>query len=188
SSSEGWEEAFERQRRQRWDAKVEEDLRGWRGGNGTARSSYSKTAVPTNSYYGQSASGVIGTHLPKEIVRIERDWSDGEVCQFETSFPMELEGRVQPKKWAEFVSTLNRRLLSAYSIRGAVIDNLFAIATWWTSLLWRTSHFEKELRRAELYISDANRDIFNPVGLNVLSPRHLALQFVSPTQEVQYSS
>jgi len=34
SRSEGWEEAYERQRRERWGEKVEGDLRGWRGGNG----------------------------------------------------------------------------------------------------------------------------------------------------------
>jgi hypothetical protein len=45
------------------------------------RSGYSQEAVPTNSYYGQPVTGVIGRHLPKEIVRIDRDWSDGEVCQ-----------------------------------------------------------------------------------------------------------
>jgi len=41
------------------------------------------------------------------------------------------------------MNNLNELLITAYSTRGAVIDNLIAIATWWTSLLWRTSHFEK---------------------------------------------
>ena len=34
SRSEGWEEAYDRQKRERWAEKVEGDLRGWRGGNG----------------------------------------------------------------------------------------------------------------------------------------------------------
>lgn len=34
SRSEGWEEAYERQQRERWKEKVDADLRGWRGGNG----------------------------------------------------------------------------------------------------------------------------------------------------------
>jgi hypothetical protein len=29
-------------------------------------------------------------------------------------------------------------------------------------------------------IRDANKEVFNPAGLNVLSPRLVALQFVSP--------
>ena len=34
SKTEGWEEAYDRQRRERWAEKVGVDLRGWRGGNG----------------------------------------------------------------------------------------------------------------------------------------------------------
>lgn len=45
------------------------------------RSTYSRTAVPGLSYFGQAKTGVVGLHLPKEVIRVERDWSDGEVCQ-----------------------------------------------------------------------------------------------------------
>jgi hypothetical protein len=45
------------------------------------RSAYSRTALPGKSYFRQPITGTIGRHLPKEVVRIERDWSDGEVCQ-----------------------------------------------------------------------------------------------------------
>lgn len=33
------------------------------------------------SYFHQPVTGEIGKHLPKEMVRIERDWSGGEMCQ-----------------------------------------------------------------------------------------------------------
>lgn len=46
-------------------------------------------------------------------------------------------------------------------------------------MLWKTSHFEKKLNEVEGLIEDANRETFNKVGLNVLSPRDVALQFVS---------
>lgn len=45
------------------------------------RSAYSSTAIPANSYFAQPPTGDMAQHLPKEVVRIERDWSDGEVCQ-----------------------------------------------------------------------------------------------------------
>lgn len=60
-----------------------------------------------------------------------------------------------------------------------ITDNLIAVATLWTSLLWKTSHFEKKLREVEKMIGDANKEMFNKAGLNVLSPRDVALQFVS---------
>lgn len=50
--------------------------------------------------------------------------------------------QITPTQFNEFVTTLNTHLISAYSTRGAVIDNLIAIATWWISLWFRPGHFE----------------------------------------------
>jgi hypothetical protein len=38
--------------------------------------------------------GRIGVHHPREIVRVERDYTGGEIVQFATVYPMELDGRV----------------------------------------------------------------------------------------------
>ena len=40
--------------------------------------------------------GQIGVHHPREIIRIERDYTGGEVVQFAPIYPLELEGRVSP--------------------------------------------------------------------------------------------
>src|ERR1700755_2410652 len=37
--------------------------------------------------------GRIGVHHPREIVRVERDYTGGEIVQFATVYPLELEGR-----------------------------------------------------------------------------------------------
>jgi hypothetical protein len=37
----------------------------------------------------------------------------------------------------------------------------------------------QELQNAEALIARTNREVFNPKGLNALSPRDVALQFVS---------
>lgn len=63
--------------------------------------------------------------------------------RFSTSFPLELESRISPAKFTAFIEEINVHLREAYSVSGAVMDNLLAIATWWTSLMWHTSHFEK---------------------------------------------
>nr|ODN91272.1 hypothetical protein L203_01477 [Cryptococcus depauperatus CBS 7841] len=169
-----WEEEYERQKDRARKEKVQKDLEGWRGGHGKPRSAYPRQALPPMSYYHQPVTGEIGKHLPKEMVRIERDWSEGEICQFETIFPMELEGRVEPAQLTTFLNNINEKLREAYAVGPTVADNLIAVATLWSSLLWRESHFEKA--------NQANHDVFNPVGLNVLSPREVALQFL----EVEY--
>ena len=62
-------------------------------------SAYPLSANPSSMmHYGSDPTGTLGVHHPKEIVRIERDWSGpagGQVCQFYTSWVMELEGRVR---------------------------------------------------------------------------------------------
>lgn len=63
--------------------------------------------------------------------------------RFSTVFPMELESRIAPAAFQSFVESINSPLEEAYSVSGAITDNLIAVLTWWTSLLWRTSHFEK---------------------------------------------
>lgn len=100
-------------------------------------------------------------------------------CRFETIFPLELEGRIQPSQLLSFLNVINAKFVEAYAMTPNIIDNLIALATLWTSLLWKTSHFEKKLKEVEGLIEDANRETFNKVGLNVLSPRDVALQFVS---------
>lgn len=66
-----------------------------------------------------------------------------DLSRFVEPFPLELQDRVSPAQWAAFITQLNVHLARAYSIRGAVLDNLLAIASWWTSLAWKTSTFEK---------------------------------------------
>lgn len=46
------------------------------------RSSVPQAGVPNSTYYGQPQTGMIGRDLPKEIVRIERDWHLGDICQY----------------------------------------------------------------------------------------------------------
>lgn len=125
-------------------------------------SSYALSAVPDPTQnYGTDPSGTIGKHHPKEVIRIERDWSDGEVCQFHPNYPMELEGRVRsigfhclsfiadrqvqisPAEFSTLIQEVNRHLIHAYSQKAAVAENILAILTWHTSLFWWTSRFEK---------------------------------------------
>lgn len=54
-----------------------------------------RSSVAPESVFGTAPTGVIGRHKPREIVRIERDYSGGELCQFWSGWIWELEGRVR---------------------------------------------------------------------------------------------
>ena len=58
------------------------------------KSSYYYGPPPPETAFGTDPIGQIGIHHPREIVRIERDYSGGEIIQFSAVYPLELEGRV----------------------------------------------------------------------------------------------
>lgn len=53
-----------------------------------------RSSVAPESVYGTQPVGVIGKHKPREVIRVERDYSGGELCQFWSGWIWELEGRV----------------------------------------------------------------------------------------------
>jgi hypothetical protein len=57
-------------------------------------SSYYYGPPASDSAYGTPPVGQIGVHHPREIVRIERDYAGGELTQFSSIYPIELDGRV----------------------------------------------------------------------------------------------
>ena len=61
------------------------------------KSSYYYGPPPPDTAFGTDPIGQIGIHHPREIVRIERDYSGGEIIQFSAVYPLEFEGRVRSK-------------------------------------------------------------------------------------------
>lgn len=60
------------------------------------KSSYYFGPPPADAAYGSNPVGKLGTHHPREVIRLERDYTCGELIQFSSAFPLELEGRVSP--------------------------------------------------------------------------------------------
>lgn len=85
-----------------------------------------------------------------------------------------------PAQFQALINTINHHLQLANSTGSTVWENVLAVLTWHTSLIWYTPRFERELRNIEKIIEQANTELWNAKGLNVLSPRDVALQYVSP--------
>ncbi|KAF8624788.1 hypothetical protein AX15_005678 [Amanita polypyramis BW_CC] len=151
-----------------------------------------RSLIPKSSYYhgpptgdtafGTAPMGHIGVHHPREILRIERDYSGGEVIQFSPSYPLELEGRITPTQFLESINLINEVLISAHSLRHSFLDNALAVFTLQLSRLVFTSHYEREVRRLRHIIADLNTGLYNPVGLNILWPNDVAFLYL----EIEY--
>ncbi|KDN50364.1 hypothetical protein K437DRAFT_221999 [Tilletiaria anomala UBC 951] len=146
------------------------------------RSSYYFGPPPQDSAFGTAPVGVIGRDKPREIIRVERDYTSGELCQFHPSFPLELEGRVSPTHFSETINDINVLLIEANSPGWACFDNTLAALTLYISPFLFGSKYKREMARLQAYITKANKESFNPAGLNIIHPRHSAFLFM----EIEY--
>ncbi|KAF8708426.1 Pleckstrin homology domain, partial [Rhizoctonia solani] len=140
-------------------------------------SSYYSGPPGLDSAYGSDPVAQIGVHYPREILRIERDYSGGELCQFHPTFPLELEGRITPVQHQESMNSINEVLISAHSLLPSFVYNSVAILTLYVSTLFVSSHYDKEMQRLRLLIDQLNREVYNPQGLNILWPQRTAFLF-----------
>ncbi|PWN89331.1 hypothetical protein FA10DRAFT_267907 [Acaromyces ingoldii] len=153
------------------------------GGSGAGpKSSYYQGPPAQNSAFGTAPIGVIGRDKPREIIRVERDYTGGELCQFHPTFPLELEGRVEPTVFSETMNDINELLIKAHDPSWACFDNSLAVLTLYTSPFLLNSKYEREMKRLDKIISQANEKSFNPAGLNIRSPAESAFLFL----EVEY--
>jgi hypothetical protein len=127
------------------------------------KSSYYYGPPPPDTAFGTDPVGQIGIHHPREIVRVERDYSGGEIIQFSAIYPLEFEGRVclrvlwvilphrslehelqiTPTQFLESINAINEILISAHSLSHSCLDNMLAFFTLQLSRLMTTTHYEK---------------------------------------------
>nr|XP_051680009.1 golgin subfamily A member 7B isoform X1 [Oryctolagus cuniculus] len=104
-------------------------------------------------------------------VFIQRDYSDGTSCQFQTKFPPELDSRIERQLFEEMVKTLNGFYAEAEKIGGSsYLEGCLACATAYFIFLCMETHYEKVLRKISRYIQEQNEKVFAPRGLLLTDP------------------
>lgn len=146
------------------------------------RSNYFTGPPPPDAAFGTAPVGQIGVHHPREIVRVERDYSGGELIQFAPIYPLELEGRITPTQFLESINAINELLIAAHSTRHAFVDNTVAVLTLQLSRLVVESHYDKTMQRLRSLMDELNVELYNPAGLNMLWPGKVAFLFL----EIEY--
>ncbi|KAK4698999.1 hypothetical protein P7C70_g7268, partial [Phenoliferia sp. Uapishka_3] len=141
-----------------------------------------RSSIAPESVFGTAPVGQVGRNKPREMVRIERDYSGGELCQFWSGWIWELEGRVTPTAYQNTLNELNNILASAHDPYKSALDNTLAVLTLYLSPRIFGSHYQREMKKFDEALNRANRDVYNPVGLNILSPRRTAFLFI----EIEY--
>ncbi|XP_062375655.1 golgin subfamily A member 7B [Sardina pilchardus] len=104
-------------------------------------------------------------------VFIQRDYSDGTSCKFQTKFPSELESRIERSLLEQTVKTLNSFYREAELISGpAYLESCLACATAYIIYLCLETRYEKVLKKISGYIQEQNEKIYAPRGLLITDP------------------
>ncbi|KAM9804218.1 golgin subfamily A member 7B-like [Neosynchiropus ocellatus] len=104
-------------------------------------------------------------------VFIQRDYSEGTICRFQTKFPSELDNRIERTLLEETVKTLNSFYVEAEKIGGqSYMEGCLACATAYLVFLCMETRYEKVLKKITGYIQEQNERIYAPRGLLLTDP------------------
>ncbi|KAF7218018.1 golgin A7 family, member Ba [Nothobranchius furzeri] len=104
-------------------------------------------------------------------VFIQRDYSEGTTCKFQTKFPSELESRIERTLFEDTVKTLNNFYAEAEKIGGqSYLEGCLACVTAYLIFLCMETRYEKVLKKIAKYIQEQNEKIYAPRGLLITDP------------------
>ncbi|CAJ0905313.1 11468_t:CDS:10 [Entrophospora sp. SA101] len=147
------------------------------GGNLMTRKLTKKLNSPKNNNkkpasISSSISSTTSTLIikPKKIIKIERDYTNGESCQFNNNLPKEINERISPIRFKETINRLNELLEKANNPKYAVIGNILECLTIYTSTFCLRSNYDKMIEEVCLFLDDENINYYNRLGLNFRDP------------------
>ncbi|KAK0152063.1 Golgin subfamily A member 7B [Merluccius polli] len=117
-------------------------------------------------------------------VFVQRDYSEGTTCKFQTKFPSELESRVERTLFEDTVKTLNNFYAEAEKIGAhSYLEACVACATAYLIFLCMETRYEKAsvrrpflhfkrpvLKKIAKYIQEQNEKVYAPRGLLITDP------------------
>ncbi|XP_043912842.1 golgin subfamily A member 7B [Protopterus annectens] len=104
-------------------------------------------------------------------VFVQRDYTEGTMCQFQTKFPPELESRIEKHLFEETIKTLNSYYIEAEKVGGrSYLEGCLACATAYIIFLCMETRYEKILKKISAYIEEQNVKIYAPRGLLITDP------------------
>ncbi|ORY00832.1 hypothetical protein K493DRAFT_347625 [Basidiobolus meristosporus CBS 931.73] len=113
-------------------------------------------------------------------LRIERDYTLGEYCQFSMEYPSVLQEKISQSQFQESMSKINLLLYRAESNRARhSLDHLLACLTLYTFPLCFESFYQKRMDELDQAIQAENDRVYAPVGLKLWNPKNYAFLYVS---------
>ena len=118
---------------------------------------------------------------PHRIV-VHRDFSEGVGVRFNTAFPDELTGRIDPDAFYILVNKVNKYFVDAERISFySVVDSILGCLTAYLIFLCVDTHYERCIKKVSRFIDVQNKNLWIPRGLYVTDPKDKGLRVIEIT-------
>jgi len=115
-------------------------------------------------------------------VFIQRDYSSGTATRFVTTFPEDLEGRVDRHQFEQFITHLNEIYEDAEKMTSRTCcESCLACLTAYFIYICIETYYDKCMKRAGAYIEEQNDTIFKSRGVLVTDPMERGLRVIEIT-------
>ncbi|KAL1916834.1 uncharacterized protein VTP21DRAFT_5538 [Calcarisporiella thermophila] len=114
----------------------------------------------------------------RSFVRVERDYSRGDVTQFSIAFPVELAGRLPKEQFERTITIINQKLEIAERPLFNFIDALLGCMTATLSAYLFSTHYRRTVREIRKFIETENDVHYHPLCLNIIDPTRTAFLFL----------
>ncbi|XP_002131890.2 golgin subfamily A member 7 [Ciona intestinalis] len=115
----------------------------------------------------------------RKRIFLQRDFSNGMAVRFQTRFPSELDGRVNPEEFSQTISVLNEKYRQAEEISfSTYCEGCLACLTGYLLLLCINTHYKKVLKEISKYIEDQNNTIYWPKRILIKDPFESGLRSI----------
>ncbi|XP_004346693.2 hypothetical protein CAOG_05008 [Capsaspora owczarzaki ATCC 30864] len=139
------------------------------GSFGASASAAAGAAASTSTGGGAAAGGDEAFRF--QGVEVERDYSHGMACQFQSQFPVELTGLISQEAFTKTIDHINK--LFEHSEDVDAKSALFSFVSCLCGFLcfpMLESRYDRTLKALDKYIQDQNQQVYHPLGLHIIPP------------------
>ena len=119
---------------------------------------------------------------------IQRDYTSGLAVKFDTTFPQEFIGVVDPQQYCETINEINRLFNQAESLSiSNVAESVMACLSAFLIYTCFDTHYNRCLKRVKQYIEQQNELVWRPKGLEIRDPMERGLRVIEITLNTRES-
>jgi len=118
----------------------------------------------------EPAATVPAKEQPKKVF-VQRDYTMGTECRFDTAYPSQLEEIISRETFADTINKVNELFCRAEELNcPTYTEGCLACMTGYMLYFCIETRYSKEMKQISLFIQKQNDEIYHPQGVHLIEP------------------